>query len=163
MELLVSYTALPIQPIWPIFVVNRLDWQCCLAGISKMAPRILIFSIAMCANYLFEVKNIEIWTPAFFKHNKSFVATVWMERHEKENISNGLSFHVWKVILPNNCNGSSPEDRFLLTLRKPNSVLATATRHLPIISAYYSRLIAVRHADFHQCHGQRQQGKVYEK
>ena len=38
-----SYTALPIQPIWPIFEVNRLDWHCCLAGSSKMAPRILIF------------------------------------------------------------------------------------------------------------------------
>ena len=38
-----SLTALPIQPIWPIFAVNRLKWQCCLAGSSKMAPRILIF------------------------------------------------------------------------------------------------------------------------
>ena len=35
------------QPIWPIFEVNGLDWHCCLAGSSKTAPRILIFSIAM--------------------------------------------------------------------------------------------------------------------
>ena len=27
----------------PIFEVNGLDWQCCLAGSSNMAPRILIF------------------------------------------------------------------------------------------------------------------------
>ena len=51
-------------------------WQCCLAGSSKTAPRILIFSIAMGADYLFEVKNIEIWVPAFFKHNNLSVATV---------------------------------------------------------------------------------------
>ena len=25
----------PIQPIWPIFIVNGLNWQCCLAGTSK--------------------------------------------------------------------------------------------------------------------------------
>ena len=41
-----------------------------------MAPIILIFSIAMVANYSYEVKNIEIWAPAFFKHNNSFIATV---------------------------------------------------------------------------------------
>ena len=43
-----------------------------------MASRILIFSIAMGANYSFEVKNFEIWAPAFFKHN-SFIATVWRQ------------------------------------------------------------------------------------
>jgi hypothetical protein len=57
-------------------VVNGLDWQCCLAGSSETAPRILIFSIAMGADYSFEVKNIDIWVPAFFKHNNSSVATV---------------------------------------------------------------------------------------
>ena len=30
----------------------------------------------MGADYSFEVKNIEIWMPAFFKHNDSSVATV---------------------------------------------------------------------------------------
>ena len=30
----------------------------------------------MGADYSFEVKIIEIWAPAFFKHNNSFVATV---------------------------------------------------------------------------------------
>ena len=51
--------------IWPNFEVNGLDWQCCLADSSKTARRILIFSIAMGAEYSFEVKNIEIWVPAF--------------------------------------------------------------------------------------------------
>ena len=63
-----------IQPIWPIFEVNGLDWQCCSACSSKTAPRNLIFSIAMGADYSFEVKNIEIYVPAFFKHNDSSVA-----------------------------------------------------------------------------------------
>ena len=31
------------EPIWPNFEANGLDWDCCLAGSSKMAPRILIF------------------------------------------------------------------------------------------------------------------------
>ena len=57
-------------------MVNWLDWQCCLAGSSKTAPRILILSITMGADYSFQVKNIEIWAPAFFKHNNSFIATV---------------------------------------------------------------------------------------
>ena len=30
----------------------------------------------MGADYSFEVKNIEIWASAFFKHDNSFVATV---------------------------------------------------------------------------------------
>ena len=46
-----------------------------------MAPRILIFFIAMGADYSFEVKNIEIWVPAFFKHNNSSVATVYRAVH----------------------------------------------------------------------------------
>ena len=51
---------LPIQPILPIFEVNGLDWHCCLAGSSKTASRILIFSIAIDADYSYEVKNSEI-------------------------------------------------------------------------------------------------------
>ena len=34
---------------------NWSHWQYCLAGSSKMAPRILIFSIAMGADYSFEL------------------------------------------------------------------------------------------------------------
>ena len=37
--------------VWPILKANGLDWQCCLAGSSKTALRILFFSIAMGADY----------------------------------------------------------------------------------------------------------------
>jgi hypothetical protein len=67
---------MPIQPIWPVFEVNGLDWHRYLAGSSKTAPSILIFSIAMFVDYSFDVKNIDIWAPAFFKHNNSIIATV---------------------------------------------------------------------------------------
>ena len=62
--------------MWPIFVVNRLSWQCCLAGISKIAPRILIFSIAMGADYSFELIFLVHWVPQFIGHNKSFLDSV---------------------------------------------------------------------------------------
>ena len=71
-----SQTALPIQPIWPIFLVDRLNWQCCLAGSSKMAPRMLIFSMAMGANYSLELIFNETCTPQFNGHNNSFLASV---------------------------------------------------------------------------------------
>ena len=48
------------SPFGLIFEVNGLEWQCYLAGSSKTAPRILIVSIAICANYSYEVKNSEI-------------------------------------------------------------------------------------------------------
>ena len=67
------------SPFCPFFEVNGLDWQCYLAGSSKMAPRILIFLIAVGAAYSYEVKNSGIWAPAFFKHNNSFIATVAMK------------------------------------------------------------------------------------
>jgi hypothetical protein len=59
-----------------------------LAGSSKTAPRILILSIAMGADYSFQMKNIEIWAPAFFKHNYSFVATVELQHSSVVEISN---------------------------------------------------------------------------
>ena len=49
--------------IWPNFEVNGLDWLCCLASSSKMAPRILIFSIAMGAKPLFHLKSIATQAP----------------------------------------------------------------------------------------------------
>ena len=48
------------SPFGPIFEVNRQDWKCYLAGSSKTAPGILIFLIAIGANYPYEVKNSEI-------------------------------------------------------------------------------------------------------
>ena len=50
---------LKIGPNWP-------NWQCCLAGSSKMTPRILIFSIAMCADYSFYVKSIATFALTLF-------------------------------------------------------------------------------------------------
>ena len=46
-----------------------------------MAPKILIVSIAMGADYSFEMKNNEILVPAFLKHNYSSVATVYVDKY----------------------------------------------------------------------------------
>ena len=75
------------SPFGPIFEVNGLNWQCYLAGSSKMAPRILIFSIAIGADYSYEVKNNEIQAPAFFKHDNSFIATVSRLRQPLQKFS----------------------------------------------------------------------------
>ena len=53
------------SPFGPIFEVNGLDWQCYLGGSSKTAPSILIFSIAMGADYSFYVKTIETHARTF--------------------------------------------------------------------------------------------------
>ena len=50
-----------------------------LAGSSKTAPRILIFSIAIGADYSYEMKNSEIYALAFFKLNNSFIVTVYLK------------------------------------------------------------------------------------
>ena len=57
-------------------LVNGLDWQCCLAGSSKMAPRILIVSIAIGAEYLSYVKFIATEVPTFFEYIVSVLASV---------------------------------------------------------------------------------------
>jgi hypothetical protein len=49
-----SLTALPIWPIW----LNSEGWIDCLAGSSKTAQRILIFSIVLGAEYSFYVNSI---------------------------------------------------------------------------------------------------------
>ena len=63
-------------PVWPNFEVNGLDWQCCLAGSSKRAPRILIFSIALGADYSFYMKFIATRAPTFFGYIISVLASV---------------------------------------------------------------------------------------
>ena len=63
-------------PIWPSFEVNGLDWQCCLAGNSKTAPRIFIFSIVLGAEYLYYVKSIETHARAFVTLNILSIGTV---------------------------------------------------------------------------------------
>ena len=47
-----------------------------LAGSSKMAPKILIFSIAMDADYSLELISIETYAPQFIGHNKIFLGSV---------------------------------------------------------------------------------------
>ena len=59
----------PNWPNWP----NRL---CSLAGISKRAPRNLIFSIAMNADNSFYVKFIATYAPTFFGFIISVLAMV---------------------------------------------------------------------------------------
>ena len=55
------------SPFGPIFEVNGLDWQCYSAGSSKTAARILIFSIAIGADYSFYVKHIATYAPHIFE------------------------------------------------------------------------------------------------
>ena len=50
---------------WAEFEVNGLEWQCCLAGSSKRAPRIFIFSIVLSAECLSYLKSIEPHARAF--------------------------------------------------------------------------------------------------
>ena len=60
----------------PNFEVNRLDWQCCLAGSSKRAPRIFIFSIFLGAEYSSYVKFIATRAPTFFGYIILVLASV---------------------------------------------------------------------------------------
>ena len=69
----ISQTALPI---WPNYEVDGLDWQCCLAGSSKRAPRIFIFSIFLGAEYLSYVKFIDTRAPNFLGYIISVLASV---------------------------------------------------------------------------------------
>ena len=73
-------TALRIWPIWPNFEVNGLDWQCYLAGSSKTAPRIFIFSIVLGAEYSSYVKSIETHARTFLPLNISVVGSVSRNR-----------------------------------------------------------------------------------
>ena len=69
---------------------NGLNCQCCLAASSKTAPTILIFSIAMGADYSFELISSVHWVPAFFMNNKSILGrvtcltqTIFQQRRKK--------------------------------------------------------------------------------
>ena len=55
---------------------NGLYWLCCLAGSSKTAPRILIFLMAMGADYSSELISIETYAPQFIGHNIFFLSSV---------------------------------------------------------------------------------------
>ena len=55
---------------------NGLNWQCCLAGSSKTALRIFIFSIVLGAKYLSYVRSIETHVRIFLPLNISAVGSV---------------------------------------------------------------------------------------
>ena len=54
----------------------KLEQCCSLAGSSKTAPRILIFSIAIGADYSFDIKSGFSIAPAFSLHNNFDIASV---------------------------------------------------------------------------------------
>ena len=62
--------------MWPNLELNGLDWQCCLAGSSKTAPRIFIFPIVLGAEYLSYVKSIATFALTFFGYIISVLASV---------------------------------------------------------------------------------------
>ena len=64
------------SPFGLLIEVNGLDWQCCLAGSSKTAPRIFMFSIVLGAEYSFYLKSIATYAPAFLGYNNSALARV---------------------------------------------------------------------------------------
>ena len=51
-----------------------------------MAPRILIFSIAMGADFSFYVKSIATYAPAFLVYNNSVLARVVWLVHNQEQV-----------------------------------------------------------------------------
>ena len=65
MKTLGAVLELPAKQIQPTYLKIGPNWpngQCCLAGSSQMAPKILIFSIAIGANYSFIHRKLEIVT-----------------------------------------------------------------------------------------------------
>ena len=54
-----------------------LDWQCFLAGRSKTAPSIFIFSIVLGAEYLSYLKSIATYAPTFLGYIIAVLASVF--------------------------------------------------------------------------------------
>ena len=58
-----------------------------------MAPTILIFSIAMGADYSFELISIVHWVPQFIGHNKIFLGRVaWIRIHTLQRAESDIIF-----------------------------------------------------------------------
>ena len=78
--LLTTYPHLSSNVICESSLTSKLghwpNWQCCLASSSKTAPRILIVSIAMGAEYLSYVKFIATEAPTFLGYIISVLAMV---------------------------------------------------------------------------------------
>ena len=58
-----------------------MDWQCCLAGSSITALRILFFSIVLAAEYLSYVKFIATYALTFLGYIISVLASVGCDSH----------------------------------------------------------------------------------
>ena len=76
--------------IYPKIGPNWLNRQCCLAGCSKTAPRILIFSIAMGADYSFYVKLIATCALIFYGNIISVLASVDTNANHQTQILNHI-------------------------------------------------------------------------
>ena len=62
-----------------------------------MAPSILIFSIAMGADYSFALNSIETYAPQYFGHNNLFLGIVKGILHQKKFQDEIIRQRRWKV------------------------------------------------------------------
>ena len=58
--------------------------------VTPKRPHELIFSIAIGANYSFELNSIETQAPQFFGHNDSFLGGVLLHQNVREDVSRKL-------------------------------------------------------------------------
>ena len=72
---LLSHAKVAQTPIYLKIVPNWPSWHSCLAGSSKTAPRILIFSITMGADYSLYLKSIATCAPTFFGYHTRAIIT----------------------------------------------------------------------------------------
>ena len=76
--------------------IGQIGSMYCLAGCSKTAPRILIFSIAIGADYSFYVKTIETHARAFLALNILVIGRVYVYSFRKD--FNPLCCGTWTYI-----------------------------------------------------------------
>ena len=72
---LLGHAKVAQTPIYLKIVPNWPSWHSCLAGSSKTAPRILIFSITMGADYSLYLKSIATCAPTFFGYRTRAIIT----------------------------------------------------------------------------------------
>ena len=75
-KILEAVLELPAKPIYQEIGQNGPNWPCCLAGSSKMAHRILIFTTAMGASILYEINSYLLSPPKSCHINNSFLNSV---------------------------------------------------------------------------------------
>ena len=96
---------------WP----NR---QCCLAGSSKRAPRIFIYSNVLGAEYLSYVKSIATYAPTFLRYIISVLATV--TPHVKVSLVKNMKIliyvHTSKESIPGKRDALNTKDRRLFKI-----------------------------------------------